>query len=875
MATPLLTTKLYVPPVRPEWVPRPHLIERLNEGLSGKLTLFSAPAGFGKTTLARDWLNGVQRPSVWLTLDEGDNDPVRFLAYLVAALQRVDARIGEMSESLLGSPPLPPVDAWMTGLINDIAAAAEPFVLVLDDYQIIHTAPVHEAIDFLIAHQPPQMHLVLITRHDPPLPLPRLRVRGEVTEIRADDLRFTTAETAAFLQQVGGLTLDSRVVAALGARTEGWVAGLQLAALSMRGRPPERVAEQVAAFSGSHRHVIDYLADEVLAQQPAEIRDFLRQTAVLDRLTAPLCDALRGREDSAVILQQLEQANLFLIPLDEQRAWYRYHRLFADYLRTELDEASRAALHQRAARWFVANDLLPEAVDHALASGDMDLATQVIASAAEQVVRDGAVMTLLGWLDALPDQVVRSHSELATYKGLVLFFMDRHAEAAAYAAAAEQCLPPDAPALNRGQLLSLQAHLALCVGTLDDTIRLAQKAVDGLGDADPVLHSLTLNVLGQALEMKGDLPAAAEVYRQATRTGREARNHLGTMVLLTNLVLALNMLGQRREALAICQRVLDAGASETGSKRRLAEAIELAWGTLSYEADELELAYGQLSRAVRLCQQAGLVAGTILGQYALARVHLARGEIDTTLGACREGYQHAVQLGRGSLQGAWFAALEARAHLRQGDLAAAARWAEAAQLIPADMPAHWFEPVYTTYARLLLAQNRLEEAQTLLTTTARSAQQGGRLRHLITANLQQALVQRALGHPQEALALVEGALRLAAPEDYRRAFLDEGPELLELLPPLRHAAPDFVAALVGDIQVGEALARPQPLVEPLSEQELEVLRHLAAGLTYQQIADRLFVSLNTVRFHVKNIYGKLGVHSRSQAVARAGELDLL
>jgi len=360
MSTPLLTTKLHTPPVRPELVSRPRLIELLSEGLERKLTLVSAAAGYGKTTLVAEWLGSLTSPSTWLTLDEGDNDPLRFVSYLIAALKKVDDSIGLGAQTFLATPQPPPMETMLALLINDIAAAPCPFVLVLDEYDTIHAEPIHEAVDFLIEHQPEQLRLVLVTRQDPPLHLPRLRVRRHLLEIGEADLRFTVDEARGFLCQALGLDLDSRVIDALEARTEGWIAGLQLAALSVRGRSAESIAEFVELFSGSHRHVLDYLAAEVLARQSDEMQEFLRDTSILDRFTAPLCDALTGRSDSREILRQLDQGNLFLIPLDDQRKWHRYHRLFADFLRTELQAQARASLHASASRWLVATDLLPE-----------------------------------------------------------------------------------------------------------------------------------------------------------------------------------------------------------------------------------------------------------------------------------------------------------------------------------------------------------------------------------------------------------------------------------------------------------------------------------------------------------------------------------
>jgi LuxR family maltose regulon positive regulatory protein len=887
MSTPLLKTKLYIPPVRPRErvVPRPRLIERLNAGLHRQLTLISASAGFGKTTLVVDWVAAIQNPQsktrnqvAWLSLDEGDNDPVRFLTYLTAALQNIDQELGQAAQGLLGAPQIPAVELAMTALINAVASVPEPFVLVLDDYHHIRAEWIHQALEFLINHQPPQLHLVLTTRTDPPLPLPRLRVRGQVTEITVQDLRFTTDEATAFLNQTLGWTLDAEVVAALEARTEGWIAGLQLTALALQAplstqsQPDDFVAAFVSAFSGSHRHVIDYLTDEVLAQQPAEIRGFLRQTAILNRLTAPLCDAVTGRDDSAALLKQLDRANLFLIPLDDQRTWYRYHSLFADFLRTELAPATQGALHLKAARWFAAQDLLPEAVRHALDSGDMAQAAQMVALAAEDAFRTASVTTLSGWLDALPDELVRSNSELATYKGFLLFLIDRRDEVAAYADAAERNLPPDAPPHSRGRLLSLRAHLAQCHGAIDSSIQLSRAALEQLGDSDAFFRDLAYNVLGQALELQGDVAAAADVYRDAFLSRHRTGNQLGTVVVLTNLAFALNELGQRRQALELCQQLIGEQAIPSGYGFSLNEGAYLPWSLLSLEANELSLAREQAQRSLALCQQGNIIDGVLWAQYVLACIHLAHGEIDALRETCRAARQLATQANR--FHGTWFAALEAQASLGEGDLATAASWARAANLTPADVPQRWNEFPYFTYVRLLLAQHRPEEARTLLASLERSAGQGERRRKLITIYLQQALVHQDLGHAEQALARVEDALRLAAPQDYRRAFLDEGASILDLLSPMRHIAPAFVDSLQASRSESASPAQGA-LIEPLTDREVEILRLIAAGRSNPEIAELLYLSLNTVKWHAKNLYGKLGASNRVEAITRAQELDLL
>ncbi len=853
--------------------------------MNRKLTLVSAPAGFGKTTLLSEWIQrrGEVTPPLsvaWVSLDESDNDPSRFLAYFIAALQTVRADIGEAALAMLLSSQPPPIEAILTALINEITAIPKgdreghPHILVLDDYHVIEAQPIHDGLAFLLDHLPPQMHLVIASRSDPPLPLSRLRGRGQLTELRTADLRFTPDEAAAFLNQVMGLGLSAEDVAALEARTEGWIVGLQMAALSMRGRDAKRVAGFIAALTGSQRYILDYLTDEVLLQQPESVQTFLLRTSILDRLTGSLCDAVTGQGNSQQMLQQLEAANLFVVPLDDERRWYRYHHLFADFLRTELDKESQAALHLKAARWLAAHDLLPEAVKHALASGDMNEAARVIALAAEGGVI-ASFVTFLGWLNALPDELVRGDGELATYKGVLLFLTRQHAEATTYADAAERSLPPDAPLPSRGRLLSLRAQLALGNDTLDSAIQLSKEALDCLGDGDAFFRSLTLSVQGQALQMQGDIAAAADVYRDAVLAGRQAGNQLGAMLVLANLVFALNELGRRREALALCQQVVEESASQPDRASPLAEVIYFVWSLLSYEANELNLAREQVLRALDLCQQMNFTDGIFLSHYFLAQVHLASGEIDAMLKVAHEVRQYAARLNLDLPYEPWLAALEAQASLHQGDLAAAMRWAESAKLTPADTPHPFHEFVHFVYVRLLLAQNRPEDARTLLATMERSAQEGGRRRKLITIYLQQALVQQALGHQEQALARVESALRLAAPEGYRRAFLDEGQAIVDLLPQVRHIAPDFVDQVLNAAGVEPVIPRVQALVEPLSERELEVLQLIAEGLTNREIGQRLFITPGTVKVHTSNIYGKLGVHSRTQAVAQARALGIL
>jgi LuxR family maltose regulon positive regulatory protein len=874
MDTLFLATKLYIPPLRPNLVPRPRLIERLDEGLrlGHRLTLISASAGFGKTTLATEWLHSAGRPLAWLSLDEGDNDPARFLTYLIAALQTLDPGLGQAAQSLLGAPQLPSLESLATLLVNDMGEIDTPFTLVLDDYHLVTAPYVHDTLTFLLEHGPPQVHLVIATRRDPPLPLPRLRVRGQMTEIRANDLRFTVEEAAAFLDQALGLTLDAELVAALEARTEGWIAGLQLAALSMQGKTTEHVTDFVAAFSGSHRHVIDYLAEEVLAQQPPEMRDFARQTSILDRLSAPLCDAVTGRDDSAAVLRQLEQANLFLVPLDEERAWYRYHRLFADFLRTDLEPEWATALHLKAARWFAAHDLLPEAARHALAyatgRGDTNEVTPIIVRAAHQAFYKGEIVTLLGWLDTLPDDVVRANSDLAAYKATGLY-MSGHAEAGeSYLESAEISLPADASPVHRGMLLGLRSYGRDAPGVL----QLAQEALELIGEADPASRSSVLFMLGDAQDATGDVAGAIRSFQEALQLGQQYGNQVIAAIALGHLGISLNEQGQRRQAVALCRRGVEQYVDARGRPLPIAGLIHVTLGALEYEANDLIQARRYLQQGLELGRQSAMTRLILYALEELARLEHALGEREAALTTIQEAGQLASRTGERELWANAIAADEADLQLKQGNVLAAARWAGRAGLAAPLDPARKRE--YPVYVRLLLAQNRPGGACTLLADLERLAQEDGHCRQLITHYIQHALAQQMLGAQEGALACLEQALRLAAPEDYVRAFLDEGPLVADLLPNVRHVAPAFVDALLQGL-AGETKAAESPLIEPLSERELEVLRLLAQDLTSPQIARELVIAVSTVRSHLKSIYRKLDAHSRYEAVERAKALRLL
>jgi LuxR family transcriptional regulator, maltose regulon positive regulatory protein len=944
MSAPLLTTKLYIPTTRSDAVPRPRLNALLDRGLASKLTLIAAPAGFGKTTLIAAWLHSVERRaqsveqdsavtsthapgqslyalrsnalrSAWLSLDDDDNDPVRLLTYLIAAVRTIDPAIGQAALAFLGAPQLPSYTTLLTLLINDLASLPERIILVLDDYHVVTNAEVHTAITFLVDHLPPQLHLVITTRDEPALPLARMRVRGQVNELHLHDLRFTIEEAAAFLTHTMGLVMTPEEVQTLERRTEGWIAGLQMAALSLQGSTRAHGASTlnraVNAFSGGHRYVIDYLAEEVLRQQPHEIRAFLSQTAILDRLCAPLCDAVinfgfpisdfgleepaiqnrvprRGEskiQNSQQMLEHLERSNLFLIALDDQRRWYRYHTLFADFLRSEVPEPERRALHAKASAWYEANGFVADAIKHALAAQDMAAAARLIRDSFEAMATVGEFTTLLGWLNALPEQFVRADSVLSCHKGWVLYLRGQIDAAEGYALAATTQQRPDASALQRGMLLAFQAFLAINRGEPGRAMQLAQAALSLLGDSESFFRTTALSHLGQALRLTGDLQLAIQTLRQAVQLGQQLGHHLIILEALGYLAPLLYMQGQLREALALCQQAADEYRDARGNPLPMAGLVHVPLGILYYETDDLDRAQYHLETGISLCQQLGTVYSTLVGLRTLARLHYGRGDRDLAWATLETARQLAVQ-SKNRQRIRLVSAVTAEFQLRDGQIAAAAH--TLVDLHDAAGTRSQHETL--TYAHVLLAQGHPDAAQRVLGQFEEAARRQGRNGSLIAIYLVQALAEQALAHPAAARERLEQALVLAAPDGYRRVFLDEGPAIAALLPQARHVAPSFVTSLLDafprtesrglsaeSLAPAHAVLSPQSsaLPEPLSEAELKVLRLVATGLSNREIADRLVITVGTTKWHLNQIYGKLHVRNRTEAVALARQLQLL
>jgi LuxR family maltose regulon positive regulatory protein len=892
----LLNTKLYIPRRRPDLVLRPRLTERLNVGLGRKLTLISAPVGFGKTTLLSEWIPTSERCVAWVWLDEDDNDPSRFWAYFIAALQMLHPNIGELALALFRSPQPASIPSVMTSLVNEIDAFPDVFALVLDDYHLIATQVIHDGLAFLLDHLPPRMHLVISTRTDPPLPLARLRGRGQLSELREADLRFTTNEAAAFLNQVMGLGLSAADIAALEARTEGWIAGLQLAALSIKDHADR--AGFIATFTGSHRFVIDYLVEEVLNRQAGFVREFLLSTSILERLCAPLGNALTNAETSQATLEYLERSNLFLVPLDDERRWYRYHHLFAEVLRHRLQEEQPhrvAELHRRASGWYAAERLVAEAVHHALAGRDFEQAAWLIEAVAGDMLRRGSSSSLIRWLDAMPEETIRARPRLCLARGWTYFMgpalslgnADEWAQLALRTASADGSLD----AGLSGEAAALQAMVAVTRGEVARSRELAQQALDDLPLDSPWRSAVTF-CLGTTHFESGDMAAAAHVLSEALRLSQAEGAHYIQYAAASFLAEIQVFQGHLSRAMELYQQVL--AWADHGLPQKGGVMAHAGRAYILCERDQLDAALAHVQSGA---DQVDLVGGAWSAHVlyrVLARLQQAQGNWTDALDTLDRAYQMG-QSRQVSLVMTQAAALRAHLQLAQGDLEAATAWAENGGLSPEDAEVGhpgWREVAYLTLARVLDAQGRHAEALSLLDRLMRSAQSEERDGSAIAILALQALVHQAHGNRTGALECLERALVLAEPEGYVRIFVDEGEPMRSLLAdfqsmirkrPRARADEASPRLLAYASRLLAAFSGPGPAFTPasespadsLNEREMEVLRLIHAGLTNQEIADQVVIAVSTVKWHINHLYAKLGVHTRTHALARAKELGLL
>ena len=906
----LLETKLYVPRPRSGLVLRPRLSERLHRGTASKLVLVSAPAGFGKTTLLTEWLAARpgaladERLAAGLSLDRGDNDPAAFWTYLIAALRTVASGVGESALALLGEPQPPPIETVLTTLLNDLGAVAGEIVLVLDDYHVIDARDVQDGMAFLLDHLPPQLHLVIASRADPPLPLTRMRARGELSEIRAAELRFTADEAAAYLNGMMGLQLTAQDVAALERRTEGWIAALQLAALSMQGR--DDVAGFIAGFAGDDRYVVDYLAEEVLARQPDRVQTFLLQTSILARLNGPLCDALTGQDGGKAMLKELDRKNLFLVSLDDRRRWYRYHHLFADVLQARLADEEPGhvpVLHRRASEWYEQNGERPAAIGHALAAGDFDRAAGLVELAIPAMRRTRQEAKLRGWLEKLPGDVVRARPVLSVYYAGTLLISgelegveDRLRDAERWLAPATghreepQDLSAEMVVADEEEFRRLPATIelyragqALARGDAPGTVRHAQRTIELALDDDHLCRASAAGLLGLVYWGSGDLDAAYGAWSACVEGLRRAgfvADILGCSIALADIRSTQGRLG---EALRAFEHALQLAGGQGGPALRGTADMYVGMSEIARERDDLRAATQLLQRSQELGEHTGLPQNRYRWRVAMARVREAEGDLCGALDLLNDAERLYVSDFFPNVRPV--PAVRARVWIALGRLGEALGWAREQGPSVDDDLSYLREFEHITLARLLLARYQGERAESFLHEAARllerllpAAEDGGRTGRVIEILVLRALAHQALGDIPAAQASLDRAVTLAAPEGYVRVFTDEGPLMTSLLKAAAKQGPrqDYVRRLLA-AATGAEYTGPteQALIEPLSERELDVLRLLGTDLDGPAIARELMVSLNTMRTHTKNIYTKLAVTNRRAAVRRAAELNLL
>jgi len=929
---PLLQTKLFIPPLRLNLVPRPLLVERLSQGLAqnNKLTLVCAPAGFGKTTLISDWiqkhskrdsLEGIEELSAasrdvvpldiaWLSLDKEDNDPIRFLTYFTAALSQVIPGLDQEISVMLSSSQSAFVEPFISAIINHITAAglSTSLVLILEDYHFIDSAAVHEGLIFLLEHLPPQMHLVITSRSDPPLLLSRLRARDQMMEIRARDLRFTYKEAAVFLGGTMGLDLSDEIVATLEQRTEGWIAGLQLAAMSLRQQ--DDPLSFVTTFAGDDRYVADYLMDEVIRQQPASIQDFLLGTSILDSLSAPLCDAVMEVENSRTTLKDLEAYNLFIVPLDNQRRWYRYHYLLADLLRQRLGEtvphSEVELLHQRASRWYEEEQLLVPAVEHALSAGDYQSAVRLIEQGAPRLFLDSRMNTLLKWWKELPQKIILTNPKLCLIYGWAWLSTSHPTESERCLQAIEQELGAKmavlfddlekADQLDPAVMVALveiaviRGQLAILKGDIGEALELSRLALPYLDDPNqPFLHNapedlrtIVLFTMGLAYKLQGELSKASPALAEAMWLGHDRRNVHLVAVASGNLASVQAMQGHLHQAVHTCHHGLTMLQEMTGRLSPMSGRLHTELGAILYEQNDLEAAYQRLQEGISLAKPWGFMDALLPGYLGLARLRAAEADWVGALAALDE----LEELGR-SHPGAVLPAVEshrARLWVAQGDIAAAGLWVEKSGL-HIDAEFHYRqEDEYIILARVRMAQKRWDGATLLIDRLSEIMDSGERRGRLVELFVLKALALDAQDKPDEALEPLARALELAEPQRYVRIFVDEGESMARLLyQAVAHGIrPGYSKELLSAFQFSESAPfhesqHPDPrsgLIEPLSQRELEVLECLNSGLSNREIAQRLTIALTTVKTHTRNIYRKLDVSSRTQAVAKANALGI-
>ncbi len=880
LAITILATKLHFPQARPNLAPRPRLTAMIERGIQGALTLISANAGSGKTTLMSEWRAGPGRDkrTIWISLDAADNDPFQFLNYLAVAIDSVSPKLVDSTLSLLQSVEPPPLDVIVVSLLEALNSLDADTVLVLDDYHVIANFLIHETLNKILAHLSPALHLVVLTRADPPLPLARLRVRNQLTEIRANDLRFSLDEAAAFLSQTMGLSLTAEQIASLEARTEGWIAGLQLAALSLQRRGD--AGEFVAAFTGSHRYVGDYLVEEVLRLQTKKRQDFLLKTSILERMNASLCNALTDESNGQAMIEELEQSNLFVIGLDDSRQWYRYHRLFADVLQNRLARTYPDALpelHRRAADWLEENKFLFEALQHALAGKDKPRAASLAEQANAQMLVRGELANMLHWLKAV-DDFIAERPLLCIQKAWALLLTGQPADVEAYLTQAERLLSAhildDETYSMRGDIVAIRCFSAARSGNAALALELGHQALQILPESNLGVRGAAYLAMGGANILRGDYPSAFHFMQEASRLGQQAGNLNVAVTALSSMANLLTNMGKLFQADEMYRTALSI-TSANGQALPMAARVHSGMTRLSYEWNDLDATQEHVRQAYEFGKKWGNADTLVTSQVMQARIHQARGDEHAANEVMRT-VDELVRTRRLTATGpGWVDTSRVWLWLAQGNLEACNRWVNAHPNVPLERSAG-DEGERLILARILISQGKPVEALKRLDVLIHENEVVGFIGNVIELLAFQALALQQKGDQSAALKSLLRALTLAEPEGYIRVFVDQGKPLQELLKKIKSEGQvkKYVHRLLVSFG-GESAPGSQPLIEPLSERELEILRLVAAGKSNQEIADELILSVGTVKKHISNIFQKLNTESRTRCIAMARELNLL
>ena len=891
MSTPLLATKLYIPPLKSGIVSRPRLIDWLNEGLvkNCKLALISASAGFGKTTLISEWITKCGREVGWLSLDEGDSEPERFISYLVAALQTVKPGIGAGLMAALQSAESLNTEALLSALLNEITTIPDDFILILDDYHLIDSPVVDQSLAFLLEHQPSQMHMVISTREDPSLPLARLRARSQMIELRASDLRFTPAEASEFLNQVMGLTLSMEDITSLETRTEGWIAGLQLAAISMHGQ--KDASGFIQAFTGSHRYILDYLLEEVLQRQPTEVQNFLLRTSILERMCGPLCDAVLGSPTASgqETLTYLERANLFIVSLDDERYWYRYHHLFGDLLRKRLKQSFTLEginiLQIHASEWYENNGLILEAFKHAVSANNVDRANRLMEDKKMPLHLPGVPTIILNWLESLPTIVLNANPALWWKQAAMMMDSYQTIGVEEKLQAAEAALALNIPPNTEmdewsrnlvGKIAVGRAMLAATLYQSETSLIYANRALEYLHPDNTAYRSSAIQYIGFAHYIQGDRDEADQAYNEALSLAQAVGDNEGVLLAITRLAQVHELRNQFHQAAEKYQHALQLIGEDPIP---FATVVYLGLARIYFEWNDLDTAekYGELSfQLARLCDQ--VVDRLILSELFMSQIKLTRGDVAGAANFLKQAEQNTRQW-EFAARVPSIAVQQVLIHLNQGNIDAAVEIAQ-----QNDLP--------ILQARTLIAQGDPSAALAVLVPHRQKMEEKGWENNQLATMVLQALALHLVGEKEPALQVLSEALTLAEPGGFIRLFVEQDEPMrllilgfrawIENQPGVRiHPLRGYVDKLLAAFTTTQAVLvsptkNPQSeLIEPLSQRELEVLQLICQGLSNQEICQRLYLALDTVKGHNRRIFEKLQVHRRTEAIAKARELNLI